>query len=69
MSGLSAAAILMLWMVGATRTAVGFAFIVSGIDIAAFWSNFTIGEIVGRSGPLAVNSEISFPSGHGRALP
>jgi undecaprenyl-diphosphatase len=61
---LSAAAIGLLWLLGATRAAVGFAIIAAVVGIVAFGSNFTLGEIVGRFRPLVESSEASFPSGH-----
>ena len=59
-----AAAIAVLWLLGMTRAAVGFAFVGGVVGIVAWLSDFTIGEVVGRSRPLDVSSRSSFLSGH-----
>ena len=63
-AGLSAAAIVFLWLLGMTRAALAFAFVGVVIGGVAYGADFTIGEIVGRSRPLDANPEHSFPSGH-----
>ena len=63
-AALSAAAIVFLWLLGMTRAALAFAFVGVAIGGVAFGADYTIGEIVGRSRPLDVSSELSYPSGH-----
>ena len=53
-----------LWLLWMTRAALGFAFVGGVIGIVAYGSDLTLGELVGRSRPLDVSSETSFPSGH-----
>ena len=63
---LSAAAIVFLWLLGMTPAALAFAVVGVVIGGVALGADFTIGEIVGRSRPLALDasSEHSYPSGH-----
>ena len=63
-TALSAAAIVLLWLLGMTRAALAFAFVGVVIGTVAYGADFTIGEIVGRSRPLDASSEQSYPSGH-----
>ncbi len=62
--GVGATGMALLWLLGMTRAALGFAFVGGVVGIVAYGSDFTIGELVGRTGPLDVSSESSFPSGH-----
>ena len=58
------AGMVFLWLLGMTRAALVFAFVGGVIGIVAYGSDLTLGELVGRSRPLDVSSETSFPSGH-----
>ena len=58
------AGMVFLWLMGMTRAALVFAFVGGVIGIVAYGSDLTLGELVGRSRPLDVSSETSFPSGH-----
>ena len=62
--GVGAAGMALLWLLGMTRAALGFAFVGGVVGIVAYASDFTLGEFIGRSRPLVGNSESSFPSGH-----
>ena len=59
-----AAGMAVLWLLGMTRAALGFALVGGVVGIVAYGSDFTIGELVARSRPLDGSSESSFPSGH-----
>ncbi len=62
--GVGAVVIVFLWLVGMTRAALGFALVGGVVGAVAYGSDFTIGEIVGRSRPLDASSGGSYPSGH-----
>ena len=62
--GVGVAGIAVLWLLGMTRAALGFLAVGSVVGAVAYGSDFAIGELVGRSRPLDVSSESSFPSGH-----
>ena len=55
---------MLLWLLGMTRAALGFALVGAVVGGVAYGSDFTIGEIVGRSRPLDASSDSSYPSGH-----
>ena len=62
--GVGAAGIIVLWLLGMTRAALGFILVGGVVGAVAYGSDLTIGELVGRSRPLDASSESSFPSGH-----
>ena len=62
--GVGAVVMVLLWLLGMTRAALGFAFVGAVVGAVAYGSDFTIGEIVGRSRPLEASSDTSYPSGH-----
>ena len=53
-----------LWLLGMNREALAFAVIGVVMGLIAFLSDFTLGEIIGRSRPLGESDGPSFPSGH-----
>ena len=62
--GVGALVIVFLWLLGMMRAALGFALVGAVVGAVAYASDFTIGEIVGRSRPLEGSSGNSYPSGH-----
>ena len=64
LAGVGAVVLVFLWLLGMTRVAIGFAIVGAVVGAVAYGSEFTVGEIVGRSRPLDASSETSFPSGH-----
>ena len=62
--GVGAGVVALLWLLGMTRAALGFALVGAVVGTVAYGSDFTIGEVVGRSRPLDASSDNSYPSGH-----
>ena len=63
-AGIGLAVIAFLWLLGATRTAFGFAVVGAVVFVVAFLGDLTLGGIVGHSPPVGDASDRSFPSGH-----
>ena len=62
--GLGLAGTAFLLLLGKARLAFTFAVVGGLVGIVAVMGDYTLGEIVGRTRPLADNSVPSFPSGH-----
>ena len=62
--GLALAGVAVLFLLRKIRAAVALAVIGGIMGLVAFLSDYILGELVGRSRPLAGSSELSFPSGH-----
>ena len=62
--GLGIVTVIFLWLKGLNRAALGVGIVGGIISLVAFLGDYTLGEIVGRSRPVAEKTELSYPSGH-----
>ena len=63
-AGIGIASVGLLWLLGATRAAQGFAVVGAVVLTVVLLGDRTLGEIVGHTTPGEESSELSFPSGH-----
>ncbi len=63
-AGIGIASVGLLWLLGATRAAQGFAVVGAVVLTVSLLGDRTLGEIVGHTAPSGDSSELSFPSGH-----
>ena len=63
-AGIGVAVVAFLWLLGATRMAMGFAVVGVMVLVVIVLGDRTIGGIVGHTAPSMDNMELSYPSGH-----
>ena len=63
-AGIGIAVVAFLWLLGATRTALGFAVVGAVVLMVIVLGDRTIAGIVGHTAPSGDDTELSYPSGH-----